>query len=155
MCGMDIGDVLVRAEIAMLAEGVEGWRVERVINRLVYGEPDGPDARCTSQDEAVDDASRAYEQTRRSTVVSLRALHDTLSEAASPMNTALRNAVAVVAEQLAAPSPLDGTPIAAYDMVVPDWPEPSVWAPLRASKDPRCYTASFGPVHYRGCGCKR
>jgi hypothetical protein len=99
--------------------------------------------------------ARAYEETRRSTVASLRQLHGSLAQAAGPMDAALRHAVGVVAEQLAAPSPLSSTPILAFDMVAPEPREWFPWKPLRADKDSRCYQASFGPVHYRGCACKR
>lgn len=100
-------------------------------------------------------AARALEETRRSTVASLRRLHDGLDPAVSPMDAAVQHTAKVVAELLDAPTPFASVPIAAYDMVLPERREEEAWSPFRTGMDSRCYQASFGPVHYRGCACKR
>ena len=40
----ELHDLLLRVESAMIREDVDGWRIERVINALIYGEPGSPDA---------------------------------------------------------------------------------------------------------------
>lgn len=40
----DLHDLLLRVESAMHREGIPSWQIERVINTLIYGEPDAPDA---------------------------------------------------------------------------------------------------------------
>jgi hypothetical protein len=44
MTEADLQDLLLRVESAMLREDVDGWRIERVLNTLIYGEPGSPDA---------------------------------------------------------------------------------------------------------------
>jgi hypothetical protein len=40
----ELHDLLVHVETAMIREDIPGWRIHRVINTLIYGEPGSPDA---------------------------------------------------------------------------------------------------------------
>jgi hypothetical protein len=42
MTEADLQDLLLRVESAMLREDVDGWRIERVLNTLIYGDPGSP-----------------------------------------------------------------------------------------------------------------
>jgi hypothetical protein len=64
MTDADFHDLLLRVESAMHREGIPGWQVERVINTLIYGEPDAPDVIYNAEEGRVLRRKRALAQAR-------------------------------------------------------------------------------------------
>ena len=56
--------MLLKVETAMLAEDCDGRAIYRVINRLVYGEPDGAGARYTTEEGRTALQQRALAQAK-------------------------------------------------------------------------------------------
>ena len=64
MTEAELHDFLVRVETAMLAEDCDGRAIYRVINTLVYGQPDGAQARYTTEEGRTALQRRALAQAR-------------------------------------------------------------------------------------------
>lgn len=64
MTEAEVRDLLIRVETAMLAEDCHGRAIYRVINRLVYGEPGGADARYTTEEGRTALQQRALAQAK-------------------------------------------------------------------------------------------
>lgn len=62
MTGADLHDLLLRVESAMIREGIPDWQIQHVINTLIYGEPDAPDAIYSTEEGRILRRQRALAQ---------------------------------------------------------------------------------------------